>query len=196
MQQRVAAWVCAAFVMMGTGAAAQSPFPLALGGDYALTDHTGGTRTQADPDGRAQLVFFGYVNCPDICTAAFPMMADVTQTLEDEGVLITPVMITIAPDIDTPEAMQAPLRKWHDRFVGLTGSEVALAAAYEAFSVEITPLFQDPEYGWIYAHGSFIHLLDAEGEVLTLIPPILDAERATEIVRSYVGATPPEGPAD
>ena len=92
--------------------------------------------------------------------------------------------------------MQAPLRKWHDRFVGLTGSEVALAAAYEAFSVEITPLFQDPEYGWIYAHGSFIHLLDAEGEVLTLIPPILDAERATEIVRSYVGATPPEGPAD
>ncbi|MEM9636768.1 MAG: SCO family protein, partial [Pseudomonadota bacterium] len=66
------------------------------------------------------------------------------------------------------------------------GDASALQTAYDAFSVEVEPLFQDPEYGWIYAHGSFVHLLDGTGEMLTLLPPILDAERTTEIVRGYL----------
>jgi protein SCO1/2 len=63
---------------------------------------------------------------------------------------------------------------------------VALHEAYEALSVDIKPLFHDPEYGWIYAHGSFIHLLDANGKVMTLIPPIIGAEQATDIALKYL----------
>ena len=167
-------------------ATAQSGLPFDLGGSYALINQYGETRTEIAPDGRAQLVFFGYVNCPDICTAAFPLMADITTALEAKGHDITPVMITIAPDQDTVDTMQAPLSKWHPDFIGLTGAPVALHEAYEAFSVDIKPLFQDPEYGWIYAHGSFIHLLDANGKVMTLIPPIIGAEQATDIALKYL----------
>jgi protein SCO1/2 len=167
-------------------AAAQSPFPLALGGEYTLTNQFNETRTQKDPDGHAQLVFFGYVNCPDICTAALPLMADVTDQLESQGYYITPVMITIAPDQDTVETMNAPLAKWHPDFIGLTGKSDALQQAYKAFSVDIKPLFEDPEYGWIYAHGSFIHLLDGNGEILTLIPPTLGSDQVANIVAKYL----------
>lgn len=178
-----------AAVLLASGAPAQAnePFPLALGGAYTLTDQYGRTRTQADPAGHAQLVFFGYINCPDICTAALPLMAGITDALAAEGITVTPVMITIAPDRDTVDSMGAPLAAIHPDYIGLTGDEAALAAAYEAFSVEITPLFEDPEYGWIYAHGSFIHLLDGEGELLTLIPPILGPEQAAGIARGYLG---------
>lgn len=167
-------------------AIANDPFPLTMGGEYELVDQYGETRTQADPDGRAQLVFFGYINCPSICTAAMPMMAEVTDALAADGIEVTPVMITIAPDQDRVETMAAPLAALHPNFVGLTGDTSALAGAYEAFSVEIKPLFQDPEYGWIYAHGSFIHLLDGEGNVLTLIPPILGVDRISDIARTYL----------
>lgn len=165
---------------------AKEPFPIALGGDYKLTDQYGMTRTQADPDGRAQLLFFGYINCPDICTAAMPMMAEVTDALAADGIAVTPVMITIAPDQDRVETMAAPLAALHPDYIGLTGDASALAQAYDAFSVEITPIFEDPEYGWIYAHGSLIHLLDGNGEILTMIPPVLGVDQAADIARNYL----------
>ncbi len=160
-------------------------FPLAVGGDYALTDHTGQSRTQADPDGQLQMVFFGYANCQAICSVALPLMAEIAQTVRADGIPITPVMITVDPDRDTVQTMGAPLTEHHPDFVGLTGTPEELAPVYDLFSVEHKMVFEDPEYGPIYAHGSHIYLMDAQGEFLTLLPPILSAERAAKIVVSY-----------
>ena len=77
------------------------PFDLDLGGAFTLTDQTGAKRSQADPQGRAQLVFFGYANCQSICSVALPLMADAVTTLADEGIAVTPVMITVDPARDT-----------------------------------------------------------------------------------------------
>lgn len=173
-------------VAAGLPAAAQSPFPVDIGGPYALVDQNGQTRTEADPDGKAQLVFFGYANCLNICSAALPLMAQVVDELAADGIDVTPVMITVAPDQDTVDTMGAPLAEIHRDFVGLTGDESALQGAYDAFKVEVMPLFEDPEYGWIYSHGSFVHLLDGDGELLTLLPPILDVSQATQITRGYL----------
>ncbi len=165
---------------------AEAPFPVNLGGPFTLTDQHGETRTQADPDGQLQLLFFGYANCPDICTAALPLMAGIVDDLADDGHALTPVMITVDPNVDTPETMGPAMAKWHADFVGLSGSEAALAESYKAFQVDIEPLFQAPDGQWIYAHGSFIYLLDETGGLLTLIPPILGPEQAADIVRGYL----------
>ena len=157
-----------------------------LGGPYELVDQHGDLRSEMDPDGRPQLVFFGYVNCPDICTAAMPLMADIADDLAALGIALTPIMVTVDPTVDTPETMVAPLADLHADFVGLTGAPDALQEVYEAFQIEITPLFTDPAGQTIYAHGSFLYLLDAQGKVLTLIPPILDVDQAVKIVRSYL----------
>ena len=181
MRTLIAALCCAALPALG-----QSPFPVDIGGPFTLVDQFGQTRTESDPEGRAQLVFFGYANCLNICSAALPLMADVVDLLAEDGIAITHVMITVAPDQDRVETMGAPLADIHPDFIGLTGDTDALQAAYDAFAVEVTPLFEDPEYGWIYAHGSFVHLLDADGEMLTLLPPILDVGQAAGIARSYL----------
>lgn len=166
--------------------AGQSPFPVDIGGPFALTDQYGQTRTQSDPDGKAQLLFFGYANCLNICSAALPLMADVVDALAEDGIAVTPVMITVAPDQDQVDTMGAPLAAHHPAFIGLTGAEAELQMAYDAFKVEVEPLFEDPEHGWIYSHGSFIHLLDGEGQLLTLLPPILDVDRAVGIAVEYL----------
>ena len=48
--------------------------PFDLGGAFQLTDQSGTPRTEVDPDGRLQLLFFGYANCQQICSAALPLM--------------------------------------------------------------------------------------------------------------------------
>ncbi|MEM7547987.1 MAG: SCO family protein [Pseudomonadota bacterium] len=161
------------------------PFPADLGGAFTLTDHTGAQRSEADPDGRMQLVFFGYAKCQAICTVALPRMAEITEIAAEAGLPVRPVLITVDPARDTPETMAEPLAELHPDMIGLTGTEAELADVRALFQIERKLVFEDPEYGPIYAHGSFIYLMDAEGALLTLIPPIISPARGAEIVAKY-----------
>ncbi len=161
------------------------PLPLDLGGAYTLTDQNGESYTQVDPQGRPQLLFFGYVNCQEICSAVFPMMVEVVAEIEAQGMEITPVMITVDPVRDTVDTMGPKLAKFHPEFVGLTGTEAELQVAYDAYSIEKEEVFVDPEFGPVYAHGSFVYLLDAQGKFLTLVPPIVTPAQAAGIVAKY-----------
>ncbi len=167
---------------------AMAPLPFAdrVGGPFALIDQNGNARTEADPDGRAQLLFFGYANCPGICSSVLPALAELTDRLAEAGHLVTPVLITVDPAFDTQAALAVAAPRIHPRLAALTGSDAALAAARASFQVEAGLMFVDPEHGPIYAHGSFVYLLDPVGAVLTLLPPILSPERMTEIVKGYL----------
>ncbi|MBY4892989.1 SCO family protein [Rhodobacteraceae bacterium N5(2021)] len=176
--------LCVGFLSAQT-AAAQS-LTDAVGGSFMLTDHTGAARTEVDPDGQPQLLFFGYANCQEICSAVFPTMASIVDILAEDGTTLRPLMITVDPDRDTVDTMAEALHVHHPTFVGLTGTEDALQAAYEAYSVEFEELFVDPFYGTVFSHGSFIYLLDGNGTVLTLLPPVLGPEMMAQIVSGYL----------
>ncbi|MCF6232677.1 MAG: SCO family protein [Rhodobacteraceae bacterium] len=176
----------AALAWAAIGPAQAGPLPFDVGGPYELIDQRGEPRSQVDPDGHAQLLFFGYANCPGICSAAMPMMAEVTDILAENDLKISPVMITIDPEHDVVGSLGAPMADLHADFIALTGTKAALEQAYKAYSVEKELIFVDPEHGAIYSHGSFIYLLDAQGEVLTLMPPVLDADRAASIILGYL----------
>lgn len=169
-------------------AVAQDAFPQE-GGAFSLTNQAGEIRTQVDPEGAVQLLFFGYANCQEICSAALPLMAEVADLAAEEGLAVTPVMITVDPVRDTVADIGPPLEMIHAGFVGLTGTDEELQVAYDAYGIEIEELFVDPFYGPVFAHGSFIYLLDADGEVLTMLPPILPADHLAQIVLANAGET-------
>ncbi len=158
----------------------------AIGGPYRLTDQRGEARSEADPEGRHQLLFFGYASCQAICSVALPRMAAAVDLLEEEGIAVTPVLITFDPARDTVEALRETAPAIHPRLVGLTGTPEALDAAYAAFQVEKKLVMEHPTDGPVYAHGSFIYLLDPQGSLETVVPPILGPERIAEIVTGYV----------
>lgn len=162
-------------------------FPNIKGGDFQLVDQFGNNRTSKDPDGRYQLLFFGYANCKAICSVVFPRMAEVVDRLEGEGVIVTPVLITVDPSRDTRESLAATVSKFHPRMIGLTGSEARLEEAYRAFQIDKKVVFEDPEHGAVYAHGSYIYLLAPDGSFKTLFPPILGPDRIARLVRDYIG---------
>ena len=112
-------------------------------------------------------------------------MAEVADLAAAGGVALTPVMITVDPDRDTVETIGPPLEVHHPDFVGLTGGRAALEVAWSGFGIDIEEVFFDPEYGPVYAHGSFVYLLDPDGAVLTLLPPVLPAAEIARIVVGY-----------
>lgn len=164
-------------------------FPDVVGGDYRLINQFGQERTSTDPAGRYQVIFFGYANCKAICSVALPRMAEAVDILAKQGITVTPLLITVDPERDTVEAMREAVPAIHPEMIGLTGSEAALAEAYKAFSVEKSLVFEHPEYGPIYAHGSFVYLTGPDGSFKTLMPPILTPERMADVVATYARGT-------
>ena len=161
-------------------------FPDVKGGDFDLVDHNGERRTSKNPDGHFQLIFFGYANCKAICSVALPRMAAAVDMLKDQNITVTPLLITVDPERDTIVNMKEALAYHHKDMVGLTGSLEALDVAYKAFNVEKSLVYEHPEEGPIYAHGSFIYLIGPDGEFKTLLPPILGPERIAEVAKGYI----------
>lgn len=162
------------------------PFPVEIDLAFDLVDHTGARVTEADFAGRPLVLFFGYASCESICTVALPSIGAAFEQLGGAGAHVTPVMITIDPARDTPEAMTEALPRYHERMVGLTGSDRALADVQRRFQVEVTEVAQDPLGNPIYAHGSFIYLIGPEGRVRSALPPILAPERLAELIARHL----------
>jgi protein SCO1/2 len=171
----------------GTGLpVSRSPFPVQIDGRFSLIDQDGVARTERDYRGRHALVFFGYANCQGICSVALPRIA---VALDDPGPAadrLQPLLITVDPENDTVAGLKQALPKIHARLTGLTGSEEALAAARKSFGVETELVFTDPVHGPVYRHGAFIYLIDPEGTLLSVMPPILSSTRIAEIVRGHL----------
>lgn len=165
------------------------PLPLDLTGigEPALMDHFGNDLTLKDYDGKRLLVFFGYANCPSICSAALPAMGQTLDEIGSEAAgKLVPLMVTIDPERDRPEAMKRILQNYHPDLVGLTGSTEALKSLRKAFQLEIQKVGEDWDGAPIYAHGSFVYLLGPDLKLETVLPPVLSPAQMARIVRKYL----------
>lgn len=96
----------------------------------------GGTRPVSTGKAPLTLVFFGYTNCPDVCSQE---MADLTSALvrlpEKQRQEVDVVFVTTDPKRDTVPALKRYLGAFDPSFVGVTGSATDLTAVAEAFHV-------------------------------------------------------------
>jgi protein SCO1 len=79
------------------------------------------------------LLFFGYTHCPDECPLHMANIASSLQELPTEiGEQVKVVFVTTDPARDSAPVLRAWLDNFDRRFIGLTGSEAAVAAAQRA----------------------------------------------------------------
>lgn len=105
------------------------------------------------------LVFFGYTQCPDVCTPTMARLASTYERLgEPEGVQV--IMISVDPERDVPERMKLYVQGFHPDFVGLTGSPEAIAQAAARFYIGHTK-----QATGLVNHSSSVLLLDREGRM-------------------------------
>ncbi|HIP23551.1 MAG TPA: SCO family protein [Rhodobacteraceae bacterium] len=131
-----------------------------IGGPFELVSETGETVTETDVIDGLTLVYFGYTFCPDVCPFDTARNAEAVEILEQQGIMVKPVMITIDPMRDTPEAMADFTSYIHPRMEGLSGTEAQTNAAAKAYQVyfakEADP--EDPEF-YLMEHSTFTYLM-------------------------------------
>ncbi len=170
--------------------AVQEPasFPLDIGGPFELTDQHGVVRNHDDYDGRRPLVFFGYARCESICPVALKVMLEAVDLLEETGDKLQPILITIDPENETPAVLLQEMPRLHPRLIGLTGEVAAIADVQKLFRVDAQLTGTSRTGNPMFAHGSLIYLLGANGKVMTLLPPIFDSKTMAEKLRPYLVA--------
>ncbi|MEO1000563.1 MAG: SCO family protein [Pseudomonadota bacterium] len=137
----------------------------AIGGDFTLTDQTGARVTAAEVIDGPTLIYFGYTFCPDVCPLDTVRMADAVDRLAEAGVDATPVFVTVDPERDTPEVLDAFTGNIHPGMVGLTGTREEIDAvmrAWKAFAQRSATSAADDEY-YLVDHSTLTYL-HAPGE--------------------------------
>lgn len=104
-----------------------------IGGPFTLVSETGETVTDEDVITGPTLIYFGYTFCPDVCPIHSQRNALAVQDLEDKGIMVTPVFISVDPERDTPEMLAEFTYNFHDRMLGLTGTPEQVKAASDAY---------------------------------------------------------------
>lgn len=131
----------------------------AIGGPFTLVDETGRTVTDAEVITGPTLVYFGFSYCPDVCPMDLDRTAAAVDILEEMGVEVTPVFITVDPERDTPEVLRDYTDAWHPRLLGLTGSADQVKAAEQAYRVYASRRVPEDGGDYVYDHSTFTYLM-------------------------------------
>ncbi|WP_407493842.1 SCO family protein [Pseudooceanicola sp. MF1-13] len=131
-----------------------------IGGPFTLVDETGATVTDADVITEPTLIYFGYTYCPDICPYDAARNAEAVTILDDRGISVKPVFISIDPERDTPEQLADFTDYLHPRMLGLTGSPEQVAAASKAYRTyyKKQPSSDGDDDYYLVDHSTFSYL--------------------------------------
>ena len=161
MKLRMTAWAMAAAIGAAAahgeyrGGLVTPPLPKP---NFTLTDTEGRPFAFREKTrGYVTLLFFGYTYCPDACPMHMSVLASAMKKLPQEAAeRVRLVFVTTDPARDTAAVLRRYLDNFDRRFVGLTGSEAAIAAVERAAGVPVAEKTGPANGNYGVAHANFV----------------------------------------
>ena len=157
----------------------------AIGGPFQLVNAAGQTVTDADVITEPSLLYFGYTFCPDVCPLDVQRNAVAVDVLQERGMSVTPVFISIDPKRDTPEVVGDYAANMHERMIGLTGSPEQVKAASQAYRTYYKAQEGDDEY-YLVDHSTFSYLVLPEHGFVEFFRREVTPEQMADTVACFV----------
>ena len=138
-----------------------------IGGEFMLTDQNGNQFSSEAMKGRLSIVYFGFTYCPDICPTSLQKLTNVIATLEKYQIDVLPIFITVDPARDTPALLKEYLGHFHEKFIGLTGTDAQIREVADLYKV-FYAIAGDGSEGdkYMLDHSSFVYLMDKNGKYM------------------------------
>ena len=153
----------------------------AIGGDFTLVNQDGKTITQADFLGKPLAIFFGYTHCPDACPTTLSDMTDRLKALGPDGDKFNVLFVSIDPARDTPALLKTYLESFDPRISAATGTPAQVEDAMKKFRVYSRKVGEGDAY--TYDHSTAVYLMNARGELVSLIEYQARQDEAVEKMR-------------
>ena len=70
------------------------------------------------------LIFFGFLNCPDVCPFTLTKISEIIYKLKDKSNSMRFYFVTVDPERDKIEDLKEYLNAFHPKIIGVTGSNI------------------------------------------------------------------------
>lgn len=156
------------------------------GGDFVLQGPQGAVDSKG-LRGKLLLIYFGYVNCPDICPASLAVMNQVLNGLPaEQRQRIQPILISVDPARDTPDKLVTYTAYFHPSLIGVTGSEEEVARAAALFGAGYVKQPVRPDGSYAVDHSANTYVVDKTGKLVATIPIGMPADEVAAIVARHL----------
>lgn len=154
------------------------------GREFSLQDPQGRTRSLAEFRGKVVLLFFGFVQCPDVCPTALSRAVDVRQRLGADGAKIQVIFVTVDPERDTPALLREYTAAFDPTFLALRGSDEDTRRVAKEFKV----FYEKVPTGSSYTvnHSAMTYAFDRQGRLRLALRHTMSAEECAADLRTLL----------
>jgi protein SCO1/2 len=175
-----------AFAWLGACSDSATVVPRPPGGDFVLQASDGPLDSRA-LRGKVLLLYFGYVNCPDVCPVSIAAGAGALNALSPaERERTRMIMISVDPERDTPAALKTYVAYFHPQMLGAVGTAAETAAVAKQFGAGYVRQPTRADGGYAVDHSSQTYVVDREGRLLDMLPLGTPAEKIAATVRKLL----------
>ncbi len=133
-----------------------------LGGEFSVETQSG-TIHLSDFKGQTVVMYFGFLNCPDVCpNSMLTIQRALKKLTAQEKEQVQVILISVDPDRDDVDALADYVAFYDDNFIGATANKAVIdqiTQQYAAFySVDASDDYQ-------VTHSSRYYVIDGEGQL-------------------------------
>lgn len=134
--------------------------------EFQLTTQSGKPFGVEQLEGHWSFLFFGFTNCPDVCPTSLAVMGDAVREIVAGGQAADApfqgIMVSVDPERDDPESLGRYVTAFSKDFIGLSGSQEAIAGFATQLNVAFAKM-PDGRGGYQVDHTANIVIVNPRG---------------------------------
>ena len=142
-----------------------------FGRSLALSGHDGKPHTLEEFRGKAEIVFFGFTRCPDICPTTLADVAGALKKLGGDAERVQVLFVTVDPDRDTREVLAQYVPAFNPRFLGLYGDAEATLRTAKEFRIYVAKNPGGAPGAYTMDHSAQSFVYDPQGRLRLIVRP-------------------------
>lgn len=157
--------------------------PQKLGGDFSA-NYRGQQWTLSQNAKELNLLYIGYMRCPDICPMTMSVVSNAFKKLtEEERARVNFIFLSVDSKHDKPESVADYAEDFYPEFIGLSGTKEEIQKIVNTFGASFIIEEDDKSHlGYSIAHTDRLYFLDENGIVMgSILNPGANQNILTEI---------------
>ena len=139
--------------------------------NFSLVDHKGQAFTKESLQGKHSILFFGFINCPDICPGTLQFLTSVKKKIIEaqQWDKFQVVFVSVDPARDTVENMAQYMPYFDQEFIGVTGTVESIDAFAKSVSMPYSIGEKDENGHYNVDHSASFLVMNEKGNIKAFI---------------------------
>ncbi len=155
---------------------------------FELTNHHGDPVSLNSFQGKVVILFFGFMNCPDICPTTLSELNEVMVHLGADADRAQVLFITVDPERDTVENLKAYMSAFNPKFLGLWGTEDEISEVAQEFKIMYQKVAGSTTAIYSVDHSAGTFVFDPLGRVRLFVPYGAEPAKLSEDIMMLISS--------